>query len=385
MARRLAALWLLGSTLALPGCASAVGLRSFFGEAPDPIARNGNACGGAVFMPDPGASAKTPEKKHPISPPDNPSAVAALGKPKAPGEREINQVKADPPAKADVGGSGEEPKRPELQLVAGPIDPGQRRDASQKQGVNTLPEVPPLFDKKKEDQSSTSQKVASKNLPMVDALRCVLENQPEDALRHLQSYDQETQDLLLRLLPTAGIFAHKKVCDLSRDEAEKVSEQFVAMQAIVRPRTELVITKACFCEWARAFGIYKPLAADHGFLASTAQRPGEMVHLYVELKNFFSDAKPSGYHETCLASTVEIRDAKGQPLWTHRFEDEKKPLRSLTPINDYFNNYSFTLPQLPPGSYTLTIAVADQTRADQRRVATKSVDFRVTALPPRGL
>ncbi|MFO0866997.1 MAG: hypothetical protein U0744_20540 [Gemmataceae bacterium] len=212
-----------------------------------------------------------------------------------------------------------------------------------------------------------------------------MENKPEEALKYLEYCDAETQDLLLRLLPTAGVFAHKKVSELSRDEAEKVSEQFVAMQAIVRPRTELVITKACFCEWARAFGIYKPLSADHGFIASTSQRPGEMVHLYVELKNFFSDAKQGGYHETCLSSTVEIRDAKGQSLWTHRFEDEKKPLRSLTPINDYFNNYSFTLPQLPPGSYTLTIAVADQTRPDQRRVATKAIDFRVTALPSRGL
>ncbi|MBX9678806.1 MAG: hypothetical protein K2X38_08565 [Gemmataceae bacterium] len=385
MARRLAALWLLGCTVALPGCGTAMGLRPLFGEAPPHQANGCNSCGGAIFMPDSATPiAKSLDKKHAIEPPENPMATAALGKPKASGEREANRVNSESATpKVGLVEFEPEPKKAELQLVTGPIDPVQRKDGSSNQGVNTLPEAPPFLEKKKEGEHTT--KFASQFQPMVEALQCVLAERPEEALRHLQSYDPETQDLLLRLLPTVGVFARKKVSDLSSDEADKVSEQFVAMQAIVRPRTELVITKARFCEWARAFGIYKPLPADHGFLASTPQRPGEKVQLYVELKNFFSDPKQGGIYETSLASTVEIRDAKGQSLWSHRFEDEKKPLRSLTPIHDYFNNYSFTLPPLPPGFYTLTIAVADQTRADQRRIATKSIDFRVTALPPRGL
>ncbi|MFO0866996.1 MAG: hypothetical protein U0744_20535 [Gemmataceae bacterium] len=54
MARRLAALCWLGCVLTLPGCGTSMGLRSLFGEIPDPIAKscNSGSCGGAIFMPD---------------------------------------------------------------------------------------------------------------------------------------------------------------------------------------------------------------------------------------------------------------------------------------------------------------------------------------------
>ncbi len=381
MARRFALPWLLTLVSGLSGCASVPGVRSFFGMDTPCVTGDCVKNAGYAVGPD-----KTPhniaETKEPAP---NEAVAEGLGRPNGIDERSKNNAKSQPTTGAVIL---DEPKGKELQLVAGPVDHGLRENGSQKQPANTLPEPPPLFSNvndKKNGVPSVSGKIALAEAPqpMVEALRCVLADRPEEALSHLKGYDAETQDLLLRLLPTAGLFARKKVPDLTRDEAEKISQEFCAMQAIVRPRTELVITKACFCEWARAFGIYKPLSTDHGFLASTTQRPGELVQLYVELKNFFSDAK-QGYHETCLSSTVQIRDSKGNEVWSYRFEDEKKPVRSLAPIHDYFNNYSFTMPPLPPGAYTLTLAVADQTRPDQRRIATKAIDFRISPLPSRG-
>lgn len=372
MVRHLAALCLLSTATALSGCQS-MGMFLPGSGAAKPC----GSCGGAMFMPDPPpARSAQAQENRPPAPPSNqiasPPPAVGLGTPAVPTLGVLDL-------------SGNDAKPDELQLVSGPVLPGQREEP--KRPVNQLPSAPPMLgpehpEKKEPPTTFVSQKKSPGVQPLVEALRCVLDDRPEEALRYVQAYDADTQDLLLRLLPTVGVFSRKKVSELSRDEAEKISEQFVAMQAVLRPRTELVIARACFCEWAKSYGMYKPLSADHAFLASTPQRPGELVQLYVELKNFFSDAR-QGYHETCLSSTVEIRDSKGTALWSHRFDDDKHPLRSRTALNDYFNNYSFTMPPLAPGTYTLTIAVADQTRPDQRRVASKSIEFRVTALQNR--
>ena len=63
------------------------------------------------------------------------------------------------------------------------------------------------------------------------------------------------------------------------------------------------------------------------------------------------------------------------------FGDEKTPLVSRTPLNDYFKNYTFAAPDLQPGTYALTIVVRDETNRAAPRVASKPLDLRVG--PPR--
>ena len=142
----------------------------------------------------------------------------------------------------------------------------------------------------------------------------------------------------------------------------------------------------CFCEWVKAYGIYRPLPEGHGFVAPTHNRPGELVQLYVQLRNFASELS-NGTYTTKLSSTVEIRpqgsDPSAKPTWFFSFDDGKQPLRSRTLLNDYFNNYSFYVPNIPPGTYTLTIQIADETRPGEQRVVRKSLEFRVTSVSAR--
>ena len=221
-----------------------------------------------------------------------------------------------------------------------------------------------------------------KREPLVDALQCIIEERHHDALKHLQKYDQATQEVFLRLLPVLALMTHKSIDQLSVPEVAVLHEQLQSLAITLRPRSKLAIDKICFCEWVKAYGIYKPLPENHAFVGSAPNRPGELVQLYVELRNFASEFK-GGYHTTRLASTVEIRDQKGDRVWFYRFADGKQPLRSHTLLHDYFNNYRFSVPPMPAGTYTLTIQVTDETRPDQPRTAAKSLEFRVTSVSAR--
>src|SRR5207244_9232055 len=111
---------------------------------------------------------------------------------------------------------------------------------------------------------------------------------------------------------------------------------------------------------------------------------GEQVNVYVELRNFRCELRER-YHEIRLSSSVEIRDPReppdAKPLWYYRFDDQKQPVKSRTQLHDFFSYYWFTVPHIPPATYTLTFQVADETSPDRRRVASKSQEFRVTAMP----
>lgn len=226
---------------------------------------------------------------------------------------------------------------------------------------------------------AVKQPVPVKREPLAEALACVLENKHNEALACLQAYDPETQDLFLRLLPAVAVLAKKKVTDLSAPEVALLHEQLQTMLTSLRPRTPLVIDKACFCESVKGYGNYKPLPEGHAFAAPLSGRPGEMVQLYVELKNFLNEPRLGGY-ETRLSSSVEVADSRGELVWSYRFEDEQNPIRSRTQLHDWYNNYRFHIPKsLPPGTYRLTIQISDETLAESRRVARQSLEFRVAA------
>ena len=80
-----------------------------------------------------------------------------------------------------------------------------------------------------------------------------------------------------------------------------------------------------------------------------------------------------------LASVVEIRDSKdNKVVWSHNFDDKGHTMHSRSLLHDYFNNYSFNLPkQLPHGTYTMTIRIVDQTRAELPRANSKAITFKV--------
>jgi hypothetical protein len=139
----------------------------------------------------------------------------------------------------------------------------------------------------------------------------------------------------------------------------------------------------CFCKSIKAFAMYDPWPEDHVFHASSKGGflDGDVVQVYVELRNFLCKPRDS-YHEIHLSSSVKISDPRdpAKAIWFKRFDDSKQPpVRSRAQLHDYFCRYYFAVPHLPPGEYTMTIQVMDETIPDKRRPAEKSLQIRVIA------
>jgi hypothetical protein len=215
-----------------------------------------------------------------------------------------------------------------------------------------------------------------KKEPLLEALEWFLQNQPQKALEVLKSYQRSSQDVYIILLPVLAQLTHKGVDQLSPEEASAMDEQMHTLEATLRSRARLIIDKICFCEWIKGYGSYQALPQQHGFRPQTAEQPGELVQLYVELRNFSMEPCPQGYL-TRLSSKVEIRDQSGKAQWEYNFKNKEGPLYKQSPWHDCLGNYRFYMPRIPPGTYTLTITIEDLTRPGVQRIAEKSLELQV--------
>jgi hypothetical protein len=182
------------------------------------------------------------------------------------------------------------------------------------------------------------------------------------------------------MLPFMVTIANKRIDDLKPAEAALASDQLVALLWMFRPRSELVISKICYCKKVRDLGNYDALPENHAFLAGSKDRLGEFVQLYVELKNFACEPTSTGDYMTKFSCKVELLDGKGEQVWEHAYDRNLTSLVRKTRLTDFYSNFRFYAPALPPGQYQLRIEIADETNPELRRVAVKSLDFRVTPI-----
>jgi hypothetical protein len=202
--------------------------------------------------------------------------------------------------------------------------------------------------------------------PLLKALRCYMDNRPDEAIQWLGKYDKTCQDLLLTILPLAVTLTEPNALKNDRQEVNVAVSQLCRMEEILRARASLGIGKLCFCSVIKGYGNYKPLPAEYGL------RVGDRVQLYAEIKNF--SVLPEGdYYAVRLASHVDILKFNGELAKQLGFDDSVPEL-SHTARHDFFNNYTFIVPRIPAGLYTLKLHVKD---VPTGRTAEKTIDFRV--------
>src|SRR5206468_3661926 len=130
--------------------------------------------------------------------------------------------------------------------------------------------------------------------PLVSALHCLLDNKPQEAIRHLESFDGKKQELVMRLLATLATLNEKSVDQLSPEEKDVLEKQIQGLEVALRDPGELMIAKMCLCERIDGYCQYKAVPDGHAFQAETRGdkgergKWGERVLLYVEVRNIRS-------------------------------------------------------------------------------------------------
>jgi hypothetical protein len=214
--------------------------------------------------------------------------------------------------------------------------------------------------------------------PLVQALRCYMEHRPAEALELLKSYDRVNQDMLLCLLPLAARLTEVPAVQVKPEEAAAWVDQLHSLVGPLQERAPLKIEKMCFCQWIKQFGRFEPQPDNAPvYQAGSGGRPGALVLVYAEVRNFASQRKGPLY-ETRLASWAEFYDYDGKKVGP-RLDFGDEPDLSRSPRQDYFITYRFSVPhELQPGRYVLHIYVQDRLAPESRPVE-HSLDFQVVA------
>ncbi|HEX4588360.1 MAG TPA: hypothetical protein VH120_00400 [Gemmataceae bacterium] len=208
--------------------------------------------------------------------------------------------------------------------------------------------------------------------PLLAALKCYLNKSPEQAAQCLESMDPADRDLLTALLPLAVRLGDGALKSADPQDLAAVVADVQALVGPLRERAALEVPKLCFCRpkaTPAQFGRYEQIEENHRF------RPGEVVGLYVEVRNIICAPNGADYR-TQVAMSMEVHNEQGETVW--RSDPPARPDRSLSPRQDYCHVGWFKVPSdLPAGAFTLSLKVTD---VPTGRTARRSLDFRVTTV-----
>lgn len=236
---------------------------------------------------------------------------------------------------------------------------------------------PAKFDEPADEPASVWGTADAKRIepPLLAALRCYLNQSPEQAARCLQGMDQADRDLLAALLPLAVRLGDGALKSADPQDLAALVDDLQSLVGPLRERAALEVPKLCFCKPVAAparFGMYEVLDENHLF------RPGEFVGLYFEVRNFACAPHGDDYR-TLVKTSIEVHNARGEVVW--RFDPPARTDPSLSPRQDYCHLGRFALPtSLPAGAYTLRLKVTD---VPTGRAAQRALDFRVTTISGR--
>jgi hypothetical protein len=207
---------------------------------------------------------------------------------------------------------------------------------------------------------------AAADSPLLLAVRAFQANRPHEAVEHLKAYDPMTQQVLLSLMPAMVRLTEGKIQHMKPEEMDAVLEQLGKASPILRPRASLQATNVRLCREVHTFAHVEGYAPTHVF------RPGDVVHLYMELANFTSVPDGRGGYTIELSSNLELRDGADAVAW--RADPKDVPDRVSTPPQDYYRAFRLTVPNVPPGAYKLVVKTTDRPTGREVR---KTVAMRV--------
>ncbi len=207
--------------------------------------------------------------------------------------------------------------------------------------------------------------------PLVAAMQCVFEDRPGEALQYLAKYDQPTQEFFLGTLSFLSLLAKNGIDQLSPADIDVLNKHLQDLSITLLPRTPLVIDKAFFC-CIKDYGAYDKLPEGYAYV------PYELMRVRVEPKNFLSAPTKDGF-VTRLSWSFEIRDQNDIKVWPKKNSDSH-PTDSQSFQQDNSKIYGWYLPpDLRPGRYTLIITLVDETQPEQKRQASRTLEFHVTS------
>lgn len=241
---------------------------------------------------------------------------------------------------------------------------------------------------------STDSSTAKTEPPVLVAIRHYLEKKPQESLEVVKRLSPENQKLFQGLLPLVIRSTQKNVKDLSSSEVTAHLEQIRQLASIFENRAQLTITKKCFCWNIERFGVYEPIVGEAAFEMGVEGRSGELVQVYLELKNFLN-LKLDSMYETAFMIGFEIRSSSGQVVWKQ--VRRVGPEQSRSRRNDIFLNCYFRVPaHLAVGTHTLNLTIQDVTgmetdqnpalvaKIEPHRSASCHLDFEVKPAIPFG-
>jgi hypothetical protein len=217
--------------------------------------------------------------------------------------------------------------------------------------------------------------LSDKEDPLISALRLLLNDRPQEALKHLEGYDGTKQEMCMRLLGALATVGSKGVNQLSAEEKNALEQQLESLAATLRNPKELAITKVCFCEKIGGYKDYTPVRPGHAFKANPLGHYGERVQIYLEVSNIPCEPRDNAF-ANALNTTITILDSQGNLAFHYNFRGQHPPLTlQEEPCPDWFRMYYFSVPDgMQPGRYTLTVEVTDELREPHQK-ASKSVEF----------
>jgi hypothetical protein len=290
---------------------------------------------------------------------------------------EVVEQNLTPPRRPDDAASADPPagqRVPEFQEAAAPLQPLVPTDrpppspsqiVSQHHGGSATPSNSPQVDS-----------VPTKDEPLVSALHCLLNNQPKEALKHLERFEGTTQELCMRLLGVLASLNDKRVEQLSPEEKDALEKQLQGLGLALRSSSELAITKLCLCEQIDGYRLYKQLPDNHVFRPPpTPQQQGEYVQVYVELRNITCKPHNNAFL-TSIHGVIRVMDGQGNNVYECNYDRLGKSQTEIRVANpDWFWRGDFWVPQrMPPGKYTLSVEIVDEMAQPHQR-AQKSVEF----------